>query len=80
MTTPPPVYRTEFAIEGVWYTNALRFTDPDVAVAEAMDRFSRWIVPTAWRVVNDDVPQKQPHVKDEPTAFHVSDANGVVLA
>lgn len=54
-------YRTEFAVDGVWYTNALRFTNATEAVAEAAGRFSRWTMPAAWRVVLDTHPEKEPY-------------------
>ncbi|GAC1527468.1 MAG: hypothetical protein NVS3B1_17820 [Marmoricola sp.] len=68
-------YRTEFALDGVWYSNALRFDEVEPAVAEARGRFARWLLPVAWRVVTDDVPEKQPYTgAADPTAFAVSGA------
>lgn len=78
MTEPTEVtveYRTEFAIDGVWYTNALRFADPQEAREEAVSRFARWTMPVAWRVVDDRMPQKQPYQPwpngEDPTAFKI---------
>ena len=56
MTT---TYRTEFAIDGIWYTNALRFTMTEAAVTEATGRFSHWTQPEAWRVVPTTHPERQ---------------------
>lgn len=65
-------YRTEFAVEGVWYTNALRFDTPEEAKEEAQSRFSRWTMPAAWRVVPSDYPEKESYGGDaDTTAFTV---------
>lgn len=73
-------FRTEFAVDGVWYTNALRFEEIPPAMQEAIGRFSRWTMPVAWRVVTDDTPQKQPYGGDsDPTAFKATDATGEVV-
>lgn len=69
------MFRTEFAVDGVWYTNALRFADTAAALHEAQSRFSRWWVPQAWRVVTTDVPEKQIYLgAEDQTAFKVTDA------
>lgn len=75
------IFRTEFALEGCWYSNALRFENASEAVTAATAKFNAWILPDAWRVVADDVEPKQVYLGDgDPTAFHVSDAAGTVLA
>lgn len=55
------MFRTEFAIDGVWYTNALRFETVGPALDEAYNRFRHWIVPISWRVVDVEVPEKEPY-------------------
>lgn len=73
-------YRTEFAVDNKWYSNALRFEFPELAVTEAHNRFLRWTVPAAWRVVTDDTAEKQPYLgsrtSEDPTSFKVTDAAG----
>ncbi len=76
---PSNCFRTEFAIDGLWYTNALRFADPAEAVEEAAGRFSRWTLPAAWRVVTDDTTVAQPYDPEDPTNLHVSDSEGTLL-
>lgn len=69
-TTGP--FRTEFALDGVWYTNALRFDTPEAAREEAEGRFMRWFGPVAWRVAHESVPMKQPYSGRQPaTAFTI---------
>lgn len=64
------IFRTEFAIDGVWYTNALRFTDPDQAHQAAVAKFHAWLVPLAYRVVPADHPEKEAFLgDDDATAF-----------
>lgn len=71
-------FRTEFAIDGAWYTNALRFDRAEDAIAEAEGRYRVWTMPAAWRVVTDDTPQKQPYLGwEDNTASKVTDKDGV---
>jgi hypothetical protein len=54
-------YRTEFEADssGIWYTNALRFTDHADAVAECQHRAMVWTAVRRGRVVSDDTPLRE---------------------
>jgi peptidoglycan hydrolase-like protein with peptidoglycan-binding domain/ribosomal protein L37AE/L43A len=52
-------WRAEFAVDGKWYTNAMRYDTPEAAKAAASDKFSRWTQPEAWRVVPHEHPEKE---------------------
>lgn len=42
-------FKPEFLIEGKWYGNSLKFATKEEAEANALQKYTSWIVPTDWR-------------------------------
>lgn len=49
-------FKPEFLVDGNWYGNAQRFATEQEARESANERFSRWTVPTDYRVTESTDP------------------------